>query len=206
MAATSVRAETVVVLGRDVRVTSPPGYCAVGDSERERQLLSSSQRAMGRDARAVFTAARCEELDELRRGHRDGLEHWVQVQLLAMGGDFRALTLDRETFVARNSRGKQRLDANELNRQLREVFGDKRKTITEVRFDVLGRDANAVYGAITMRMDGSGGPTVTGLSALTLINSLPLSLNAYEATGTTASREQLQPTLRSLLQHVLANN
>lgn len=60
-----------------------------------------------------------------------------------------------------------------------------------------------------MRMNMSVGETsrpVTGISGITHLNSLPLSISVYEGTGSPQSRGQLQAIQQELLDSLLTEN
>lgn len=53
---------------------------------------------------------------------------------------------------------------------------------------------------------GESSRPVSGISAITLLNSLPLSINVYEGTGSPQSRGQLQAIQQELLNSLLTEN
>ena len=76
-----------------------------------------------------------------------------------------------------------------------------------MKFEPIGRDGNAVY--FSMRMNMSIGETsrpISGISGITLLNSLPLSINVYEGTGSQQSRGRLQTVQQELLNSLLTEN
>src|SRR3546814_11429412 len=76
-----------------------------------------------------------------------------------------------------------------------------------MKFEPIGRDGNAVYFSMRMNMSvGESSRPISGISAITLLNSLPLSINVYEGTGSPQSRGQLQAVQQELLNSILTEN
>lgn len=204
---TQIRAETINVLGQQISFLNPSGYCTPGNSERERELMTMSARSVGAGARLVHAAVRCSELKDYRSGRRETLDHWLQIQLIGPKGDFKRLEIGREVFLAGVAKSTPRVDAAEINRRLRGALENPDLTMSEIKVEPLGRDGNAVYFTTRMNLNiGDSTRPVTGLSAITLLNSLPLTVNIYEGTGTAKSRDQLQPVLQELLQSLFTEN
>lgn len=199
--------ETINVLGQQISFSNPIGYCTPGNSERERELMTMSARSVGTSARLVHAAVRCSELKDYRAGRRDTLDHWLQIQLIGPKGDFKRLEMGRESFLAGVAKSSPRVDASEINRRLRGALENPDLSMSEMKVEPLGRDGNAVYFSVRMNLNiGDSTRPVTGLSGITLLNSLPLTVNIYEGTGTAKSRDQLQHVLQELLQSLFTEN
>lgn len=206
-AAVSSRAETINVLGQPLTFSNPAGYCTLGDSPRERQVWETTQRAVAPGARIVHAAVACTELGAFKSGSRDEFDHWLQIQLLGPKGQFKRLEVGREAFLSSVAAAKPRIDPSEIERRLRASFADQNVDVAGTRIDTLGRDGNAVY--FTMRADmslGGRARPIHGLGAVTLLNSLPVSVVVYEGTGIPSSRTLLRPTLQELLKSLLSEN
>lgn len=202
-----IRTETINVLGQQISFSNPSGYCTPGASERERELMAMSARSVGTSARLVHAAVRCSELKDYRAGRRDTLDHWLQIQLIGPKGDFKRLEMGRESFLAGVAKSSPRVDAAEINRRLRGALENPDLSMSEMKVEPLGRDGNAVYFSARMNLNiGDSTRPVTGLSGITLLNSLPLTVNIYEGTGTAKIRDQLQPVLQELLQSLFTEN
>ncbi len=202
-----IRTETINVLGQQISFSNPSGYCTPGDSERERELMAMSARSVGSSARLVHAAVQCSELKDYRDGRRDMLDHWLQIQFIGSRGEFKRLEMGREAFLAGIAKSTPRVDAAEINRRLKGALENPGLSMSEMNVEPLGRDGNAVYFSARMNLNiGDSTRPVTGLSAITLLNSLPLTINVYEGTGTGRSRDQLQPVLQELLQSLFTEN
>ena len=202
-----VEAKTIDVLGQQINFTNPSGYCTLGNSSRERNLLAMSQRSVGPGGRLVHMAIRCSELDAFRVGRRENLDHWLQIQLIGPKGNFKRLEMGRESFLVGLAKTSPRLDATEINRRMRAATENPEVNLSKMKVTPLGRDGNAVYFSFSANLNtGESSRPLTGLSGMTLLNSLPLSVIVCEATGSANSREQLQPTLQQLLLSLFTEN
>ena len=203
----SVATESVNVLGQQVVFSNPSGYCTPGKSAREVELMDLARRVLGEGSRLVHSAVRCSELEGYRKGRRDMLDHWLQVQLIGPKGNFQRIEMPREVFLSGLSKSSPRVNAAELNQRLKASFENGDISLSDMKFEPIGRDGNAVY--FSMRMNMRVGETtrpVTGISGITLLNSLPLSINVYEGTGLPQSRGQLLAVQQELLNSLLTEN
>jgi hypothetical protein len=76
-----------------------------------------------------------------------------------------------------------------------------------MKFEPIGRDGNAVYFSMRMNMQiGDTSRPITGIGGITLLNSLPLSVNVYDGTGSVQSLDQLQSVQQELLNSLLTEN
>ena len=199
--------DTVDILGQKLTFSNPSGYCTLGNTQPERDLLNVSQRSVGLGSCIIHVAVRCSELAAFKRGIRDELDHWLQIQLIGSKGDFKRMEIGRETFLAAIAKVSPRLDTAEISRRIKSALADTDVSMTNMQVAPLGRDGNAAYFSLRMNLSTrSSSRPVTGLSVITLVNSLPLTINVYEGTGTATGREQLQPTLQLLLLSVLTEN
>ena len=200
-------AESVDVLGQRVVFSNPSGYCTPGKSERELELMDLARRSLGEGARLVHAAVQCSELDDYRMGRRDLLDHWLQIQLLGPKGNFQRLEVPREAFLDSVSKSSPRIDPAEINQRLKSSLNSSDISLSQTNIEPIGRDGNAVYFSMRMRMNfGESGRPITGISGITLLNSLPLSINVYEGTGSSQSRSQLQAVHQELLSSLLTEN
>lgn len=203
----SAATESVSVLGQQVVFSNPSGYCTPGKSAREVELMNLARRSLGEGSRLVHAAVRCSELEDYRKGRRDMLDHWLQIQLIGPKGNFQRIEMLREAFLSSLSKSSPRVNAAELNRRLKASFENSDISLSDMKFEPIGRDGNAVYFSMQMNMSvGETSRPVTGISGITLLNSLPLSINVYEGTGSPQSRSQLQPVQQELLNSLLTEN
>jgi len=203
----SAATESVEVLGQQIVFSNPSGYCTPGKSVREIELMDLARRSLGEGSRLVHAAVRCSELEDYRKGRRDMLDHWLQIQLLGPKGNFQRIEMPREAFLSGLSKSSPRVNAAELNQRLKTSFENSDISLSDMKFEPIGRDGNAVYFSMRMNMTvGEINRPVSGISGITLLNSLPLSINVYEGTGSPQSRGQLQAVQQELLNSLLTEN
>jgi hypothetical protein len=200
-------AVTLDVLGQQITFTSPRDYCTLGNSDREVELMAASKRAMGEETRLLYVAALCTELSEYKKGHRELLDHWLQIQLIGTKGKFQRIEMAREVFLSSISKSSPRVDIAEINRRVNASFENPTNSVSKVVIEPLGRDGNAVYFSIQLNVntDYTSRP-VKGIIGMTLLNSLPLSINVYESFDSTKNYSQLQFVQQELLNSLLNEN
>ena len=117
------------------------------------------------------------------------------------------MEMGRELFLAALATASPRLDTAEINRHIKFARADTDMSMTKMQIAPLDRDGNAVYFSSRMKLTTAGcSRPVTGLSGITLVKFLPLTINVYDGTGTATGRQQLHPTLQQLLLSVLTEN
>src|SRR3546814_4783074 len=106
--------------------------------------------------------------------------------------------MPREAFLSGLSKSTPRVNSAELNRRLKASFENSDVALTDMKFEPIGRDGNAVYFSMRMNMSvGESSRPISGISAITLLNSLPLSINVYEGTGRSEEHtSELQSLMR----------
>lgn len=203
----STTTESVSVLGQQVVFSNPSGYCTPGKSAREVELMDLARRSLGEGSRLVHAAVRCSELEDYRKGRREMLDHWLQIQLIGPKGNFQRIEMPREAFLSGISKSSPRVNAVELNQRLKASFENSDISLSDMKIEPIGRDGNAVYFSMRMNMVvGETSRPVTGINGITLLNSLPLSINVYEGNGSPQSRGQLQAVQQELLNSLLTEN
>jgi len=204
---TTQATEVIDVLGQQVRFSNPPGYCTLGKSSRELSFLHPQRIAFGKRTRLGHSAAPCFELQEFVNGRREYLDHWIQIQLIGPNGNYRRLEMTREEFLTKVSQATPRISPAEIERRMQLAFEGSDVSVSQPQIESLGRDGNALYFHLRMLMttDNVRRP-ISGISATTLLNSLPLAINAYEATGRPESRDAMKNVHRQLLVTLLTQN
>ncbi|MBF0155540.1 MAG: DUF4339 domain-containing protein [Magnetococcales bacterium] len=199
--------ESVEVLGQRLVFSNPDGYCTLGASERELAWLELARRSLGEDSRLVHAAVSCSELEDYRKGRREMLDHWLQIHLIGVKGNFQRIEIQREAFLSGLSKSSPRVNPEEINRRLKSSFHSSDINLSEMKSRPIGWDRNAVYFPMRMNVSlGGSSRPVTGIIGITLLNSLPLSINVYEGTGYSESRSNLQSILFELLNSLIIDN
>ena len=179
----------------------------MGDSPNERALAGLKEQLSTVSSRIVFTAVQCPELDSLRRGDRDDIQHWILVQVVASVRGFTPLSIKREPFLDSVAKTKLTLTTDALNKQIVAALGDQETQFSDASVSIAGRDKNAVFmvlhGSMTTE---AGAQALRGVGALTLLRSWPLSVGVYETAGDAVSRDQLRPILTKAVASLVAEN
>ena len=140
------KTETINVLGQQIRFTNPRGYCTPGNSERERDLMTIGERLLGPSVRLVHVAILCSELEDYRSERRETVDHWLQIQLIGPGGDFKRVGMGREAFLGSLVKaGSKRVNTEEINRRLQRTLENTDLSLSNIQVEDLGRDGNAIY-------------------------------------------------------------
>ena len=203
----SYSSEEVEVLGQRVNFSNPKGYCTPGKSAREVELMDVAKRSLGEGSRLVHAAVLCSELEEYKNVQRETLDHWLQIQLIGPKGKFQRVEMAREAFLSSIAKSSPRVDPGEINRRLKASFDNSDINLTQMKFEPIGRDGTAVYFSMRMNMQiGDTSRPITGIGGITLLNSLPLSINVYDGTGSVQSLDRLQSVQLELLNSLLTEN
>jgi len=205
----ATRSRNLDVLGQIISLTNPDGYCTLGSSLRERELAEINQNSVGETVRPIHIAIRCAELERFKTGRSKIIDHWLQIQLLGPKGEFKKLQMSRESFLAGLAGSGSRVSLNraEIMKKLNESI--KNLDVDRSNYDLtqLGRDGNALYFLTRLKLASEKNVrNVTGMGAITLLNSLPLSVIVYEAEGTARSRTEMQSTLHQTISLLLSEN
>lgn len=197
------------VLGQIVNLTNPDGYCTLGSSPQERELAEINQKSVGETVRPIHIAIRCAELERFKAGRSKYIDHWLQIQLLGPKGEFKKLRMSRESFLAglAGSSSGVSLSRAEIMKKLNESI--KNLDVDRSNYDLtqLGRDGNALYFLTRLNLASEKNVrNVTGMGAITLLNSLPLSVIVYEAEGSARSRAEMQSALHQTISLLLSEN
>ena len=199
--------QQLYVLGQKISFTNPIGYCTPGDSVREKELIATSKQMLSSSVRLAHVAVRCDELDAYRTGKRETLDHWMQIQLIGLKGEFKRLEIPREAFLAGLAKTTPKLDMGELKSKINSKLNDFDMGVSNLNVHAIGRDGNAYYmSARSTLMYGDKSKVVTGLGGVTLINSLPLGVWIYESTETPNSRDQLHVLLQQAFTSLISEN
>src|SRR3546814_12097056 len=117
----------------------------------------------------------------------------LQIQLIGPKGNFQRIEMPREAFLSGLSKSTPRVNSAELNRRLKASFENSDVALTDMKFEPIGRDGNAVYFSMRMNMSvGESSRPISGISPITHRHSLPLSIKVYAGTGSTQRRAQTQ--------------
>lgn len=199
--------ESVEILNQRIIFSNPQGYCTIGKTIREIELMNLTKRAIGDGARLVHAAVLCSELDDYKSGRRDLIDHWLQIQLIGPKGNFKRIEMDRESFLQRISKTTPKLNSNEINYNLKRALNDENIDFSNMQISPIGRDGNAQYFSIRSNIKiGDLSRKVNGISAVTLLNSLPIAINVYEVSDAIHGLFGLQQVQKELLMSLFSEN
>jgi hypothetical protein len=200
-------AESFSAIGRIINFTNPPNYCTAGDSQEEKEVMRRTQMMVGSDVKLVHWAVPCKEKEEFRTGKRRSYEHWLHIGVLGTKGEFKPVTGPRERFLASISKMQPKLDMTEMNKRFGQAMKDQSVRINEPGIEIIGRDGNALYFTVRMKLTT---PEMTlptrGIVGLTLINSVPLTVNAYDASDNDKDGTKTQAAMSAVVQSLLTEN
>lgn len=202
-----VLADSFAAIGRTINFSNPPNYCTGGATLDEQQITRQTQATVGQNVKIVYWAVPCKEREEFRSGTRQYFDHWIQIQVLGTRGEFNPISAAREQFLASVSKSQPRLDVAEINERIRTAMSDKTMRMNDVGVEVVGRDGNAAYLTTRSKLKiGDVTRQIRGVAGLTIVNSVPLSVVAYDATNEYKDTNQNQSTMRAVLQSLLTDN
>jgi hypothetical protein len=206
MASCLARGETIHALGQTVVFSNPDDFCTVGDTQRERDLISMRV-PPNAPFRIVHFAVHCTELEQYVKGQRDEVQHWYQIQLLGPNGNFKRVESKRLEFIIGVAKSVPRMDAAELTRRVNAAISNSERSLSDIQVTPLGRDDNAVYFFQSFVANfGSSRRPVRALVGITLVKSLPLSIVVNERADEPVKRELLQRRLQQVLLSLINEN
>src|SRR3546814_19130424 len=118
--------------------------------------MDLAKRSLAEGSRLVHAAVRCSELEDYRAGRRDMLDHWLHIQLIGPKGNFQRIEMPREEFLSGLSTSTPRVNSAEFTRRLKASFQHSDVAITALKYELIGRDGNAVYFYIGRHMRDGG--------------------------------------------------
>ena len=171
-------AEQFQVAGKTLSLTPPEGYCLLDRSRKEDDGLTALlERSQAGVNQVLLNFALCTELEDWHAGKIPNLRHFGNVMVPVENGSTYALSVPRQSYVAALAGQVASVDfaaiTQEVNRKLE--IGQ----VTDNQFlGALHQDDSAIYIGILTTLD-SGGQKLpqAGIAALTLLNSVPASLN-----------------------------
>ncbi|MCZ8254708.1 MAG: hypothetical protein O9327_03350 [Polaromonas sp.] len=178
--------EVFKILGRDLVLPTPAGYCPLGSSAIEQQMLEMQRQNTSIAGELAHLAVPCDELRTIRAGKTDRFKRWVQVLVLKNKGEVKLVRASRAQFVqAVASTGKANPpDMAALSKRIDAHLSQKGfgVGIVEPRVTPLGSTDDAVFMEITMTASTGGSKIpLVAVGAVTMANNLPLGVYAYSA-------------------------
>lgn len=209
LSATSAAAQpqAVTYLGRSVRLVPPDGFCTLGASAAERDMVNFQRHNTSPAGELAQFAVPCSELADLKAGKTDHFTRWVQVLVLKQKGQLKPVTASRETFVrgVAGSAALQRPDMEGVAARLREHLSKTGTSIADPVAVPIGATDEAFFMQMTMTATvGTYTSPVAAVMAVTVVNQLPLAV--YSFATPKAKGADLADTAKVYLRSVIQLN
>jgi hypothetical protein len=222
-AAEGVRAEQVGVAGRALRLDPAEQFCALdrGNAD-EAHLFDAAASVLQSRNRLLAYWAQCGALDSYRAGEQSGL--WPYVLIMAPLSDGRIVPMDvpRATFLAEvkrlfDAQGGGLLDQqdrqeirqrfDQLAREIEQTSGTSASFGEAQMLGLLTSDTSAHYvGMLQPWSVGERRGVMAGITAVTEIRGLALSVNVYDEYAGPDSFDRLQQQARQIVRRLIAGN
>lgn len=207
----SLHAELVTVVGRNINLPLPRGYCAVKDQGTEGQLVTRTREGLGAKNRLLLLFANCDELKALRTQTAgtpaDGFNDYGTFTVLLKDGDVRLFDqYTRQQYIdnVANAITHGQGFANGI-RQAEERLRDISSIRQLESLGVLDTDANALYvgfaGQNTATNQG-----MLGVGGSTLVNGVNLTVTAWWSAKSPNDVDRLLTQQKYELAAVVATN
>jgi hypothetical protein len=207
MQAAPAQGQSFSAIGRAINFTNPANYCTGGATPEEKEITRVAQTALGPNVNLVHWAVPCKEQGEFRTGKRLYFDHWLQIHVLGAKGEFKPVTEPRERFLASLSKIQPKLNMAEMNKRISQAMRDQAVRLDDSGVEPIGRDGNAAYFTTRTKLTTSEVTRqMRGIAGVTLINSVPMMVVAYDASENYKDGYQSQTAMRAVLQSLLTGN
>lgn len=201
--------QVLQVLGRDLVLPPPAGYCTLGESGIEKQMWEMQRQNTSMAGELAQLAVPCDELKALRAGKSDRFKRWAQVLVLKSKGEVKLVPIPRAQFVqgvaasGRNSPP----DMAALSKRIEAHLSQRGSGVgvEGPRATQLGATPDAAFVEVTMTVTaGAVKIPVVAVGAITVANKLPVAVYAYSAAD--AKGATPAAVISGYLEGVLRNN
>jgi hypothetical protein len=205
--ASTANAESLSVLGRNIQLVPPPGFCTLGNSAVELELARFQRQNTSPAGELVQFAVPCSELSNFKSGKSENFTRWVQILVLKHKGALKTVTTPRVDFV-RDIAGRladSPPDMNALSARMRDHLAKSGSSVSGASAQPIGATSEAVFMELRMTVThGTDTSPVVAVMAVTVVNQLPVAVYAY---ATPKSRgESPVDTSRAYLRKVIDLN
>lgn len=140
-----VNASEHLYLGKKVNFVAPDGFCAVGGSQGEKNILDSHRSRSPNRLIDIF--ADCSALERIKNGDKDVLlTHYVTVSILKIQGKEMLVPISRGQFILDST--KNEYPAKDFQTVLKKAQQSDPRVGRATYLGLLGSDKNAVYRGI----------------------------------------------------------
>jgi hypothetical protein len=200
-------AESVVVIGRKLDLDPPNGFCLLGNSEREIQLLTRQRDNAALSGELAQFTVPCDEVSEYLLGKIDSFSRWAQVLVVRRQGQLGLVSETREEFVRATARNAstQSVDFAEVERKANQHLSQSGMTIGMSGMEPIGIKDSAFFAMMRMTAEGNGVVVpIVAVVAATVVNRLPIVVQVYRTQR--ATDEPVASVAVSYVQSVINKN
>lgn len=175
-----------IVLDRIIEVNPPAGYCALGETPRQRELLEREKSLQAPAGVLLQIAVPCVDLKRFDAGAIDGFARRAQVMVVKARGQLKIDGRSSQEFL-RSFGGERPVNINSVNTRLREALSENNLSASLQHMTPIGSDSTAFYWSAVVEVQARDGrrQKSASVAAAVLVNGLPLSVQAYELAGET---------------------
>ena len=186
----------------------PQGYCSLDPKRpQEAQMLDQQQKLQQPQSALVLMFLDCKDLEQLRAGGSVNQQRYGTLLVLPHRS---AITATRADFVAVVAKQYSPTDLDTIKRQLADQGQPSTAAGTARVLGVLKQDDRAVYLGVvvdSISVDGKQVPAgIVGVTAVTLLNGAPVSLNLYQVNGGADAVPGLMADQQHYVEALLAAN
>lgn len=171
-------AEQFQIAGKTLSLTPPEGYCPLDRSRKDDDGLTTLlERSQAGVNQVLLNFALCTELEDWHAGKIQNMRHFGNVMVPVENGSTYALSVPRQSYVAALVGQVASVDFAAITKEVNQKL--EIGQITDNQFlGALHQDDSAIYIGILTTLD-TGGKKLpqAGIAALTLLNSVPASIN-----------------------------
>lgn len=207
----SVCAQTVMVEDRSINLAIPKGYCPMGQLPADSEIINTVKRGIGSSNRVLALFAECSELARFRSGQQVALDNFGQVLVPSPTQGIRTFRgVSRAEFIRRISQSNMFTKQFNTNiKSAQERVGELLPSLHGAEgLGILTADESGLYvGVLAELVDSQSARKIVGVTALTLIKDVPLTINLYTTyRNASISLEQLISRQKANLQELIRLN
>ncbi len=182
--AANAQAQDFSLLGRQLRLPPPQGYCVADDSHVERPVVARMRKLLEPQGPFLMMFVECAELQRIREAGReftDGFTDFGTYSAFALHGELKAVDQSRQAFLGAIASVDDEAAAREgIDRGLKRLRAIGRTITSTVNLGILGVDSNAIYMGVATAGPGQDAERAQGslnVGAMTLVKGMRLSIS-----------------------------
>lgn len=196
-------AQTITFKGKELITAAPKGYCEVGGNDQQEALLEQFRNETGENLKVIAMWVPCDTIPAISKGEEVVIPRWLLAYITTPKGNEILLPYERAEYIRRMSEHVPQMRLNEAEVKAR--FSVPPKEADRVGKSLLGPGPDAFFFEAHKQAALVDGSVWLRLAfAQTVINSIPLTLMAYERTD--LAGDNGWDLLNELLRAMLAKN